>query len=129
MKPKPRVNNVDDNSSQAATIGTSATVGEQVNQVEAMMQKHSIYDANYDSDYNDFDGNCVAVISDSDNIREVEPLIMHIRFGNTETKALVDSGSVCTVISNSLVNAVVLNCQESYRVQSPENHDLKSFSN
>ena len=26
------------------------------------MQKHSIYVANYDSDYDDFDDNCVAVI-------------------------------------------------------------------
>ena len=78
MKPKPRVNNVDDKYSQAATIGTSATVGEQVDQIEAMMQKYSIYDANYESVYDDFDDNCVALISDSDNIREVEPLKMHI---------------------------------------------------
>ena len=35
------------------------------------MQKNSIYDANYDSGYDDFEDNCVAVISDSDNIREV----------------------------------------------------------
>ena len=28
MKPKPRVNNVDDNFSEAANIGTSATFGE-----------------------------------------------------------------------------------------------------
>ena len=47
--PKPRVNNVDDAISEAATVGTSATAGEQVNQIEKMFKKHSIYDANYDS--------------------------------------------------------------------------------
>ena len=42
MKPKPRVNNVDDTSFEAASIGTSATVGEHVNQIDAMILKHSI---------------------------------------------------------------------------------------
>ena len=42
MKPKRRVNNVDDTTSEAATIGTSATVGEQVHQVETMIQTHNI---------------------------------------------------------------------------------------
>ena len=102
MKPKPHVNNVDDNSSEAATIGTSATVGEEVNQIETMMQKHSIYDANYNSDYNNFDDNCVAAISDSNNIREVKLVNMHIQIKNTDTKTLVKSGSVCTIINKSL---------------------------
>ena len=61
MKRKPRVNKDNDNSPEAAAIGTSATVGEQMNQSEAMMRKHSIYDANCDSDYDYFDDNCVAV--------------------------------------------------------------------
>ena len=85
-KPKPRVNNLDDTSSEAATIGTSATKGEQVNQIDAMMQKHSIYDAIYDFDYDEFDDNCVAIISDSDNFREVESVNMPIHFVNTEIK-------------------------------------------
>ena len=128
-KPKPRVNNVDDTSSEIVTIGTFATVGEQVNQIETMMPRHSIYDANYDSHCDEFDDNCVAVISDSDNIREVEPVNMHIRFGNTEAKPLVDSGSVYTIINRSLANAVALNSQESYWVKSPRNLDLKTFTN
>ena len=86
IKPKPWVNNVDDLSSEVANIGTSAMAAEKVIQIETIMQKHSIYDANYDSDYDDFDDNCVAVISDGNSIREVEPKNMHIRFGNTETK-------------------------------------------
>ena len=59
----------------------------------------------------------------------MEPVNVHIRFGKTETKTLVDSGSVCTIISRRLANAVVLNSQEGFWVQSPENLDLKIFSN
>ena len=109
MNPKPRVSKVDDTSSEIATIGTSAPVGEQISQIENLMQRHSVYDANYDPDYDEFPDNCIAVISDSDSIREVELVNMHIRFGNTKTKALVDSGSTCTIINRNLANAVVLN--------------------
>ena len=49
--------------------------------------------------------------------------------GNTCTKALVDSGSVCTIVNKSLADKVVSECKESYWVQSPEIHDLKTFSN
>ena len=124
MKPKQQASNIDDISSQAATIGTSAAVGEEVIHIEILMQKHSTYDANYDPDYDIFDDNCVAVISDSNNIREVKPVNIHIRIKNSETKTLVNLGSLCTIINKSLANALVLNSQESYWVQSPENQDL-----
>ena len=55
LKPKPRFNNVDDTISEAATIGTSATAEKQVNQIETTFQRHSFYDAIYDSDYDEFD--------------------------------------------------------------------------
>ena len=100
MKPKPRVNNVD------------ATICEKGQ--SAIFQQHSIYVANYDSDYDEFDYICVAIISDSDNVRDVEPVKVNIRIGNTETKAFVDSWSVCTFIYRSLANAVVSDCQESF---------------
>ena len=111
------------------TVDTSASVGEQVNHIDRLLQKHSIYDANYDSDYNDFDDNCVATISTNDNIREVEPLTANICIGNTSTKALVESGRVCTIINKSLALALVSDCKESFSVQSPEMHELKTFSN
>ena len=129
MKPISRVNNDDDKFSEAATIDTSATVEDQVNQIDAMMQKHSIYDANYDSDYDDFKDNCVAIISDSDSFREMEPVNMHIQFRSNETKALVASGRVCTITNKNLANAAVLNSKEIYSVQTLEFRDLKTFSN
>ena len=63
--------------------------------------------------------NSMAVISDSDNIREVEPVNMHIHNGKIETTALVDLGSVCDIINRSLGNAVELKSQEIFWVQSP----------
>ena len=84
----------------------------------------SIYDADYDSDYDEFDENCVAIVSNNDNIREAEPVNAKICIGNTETKRLVDSGSVCTIINKWLANSVVSDCPESFWIQSPELHEL-----
>ena len=128
-KPKPRVNYVDDSVSEAATVGKSATAAEQVNNINRILQQQSIYDANYDSDYDDYDDNCVAAISIQNDAREVEPVNLDICVGNTKTKALVDSGSVCTIVNKSLADTLVSECNKSYWVQSPEIHDLKTFSN
>ena len=128
LKPRPRVNSVDDTISEAARVGTPASVGEQVDHFDRLLKK-SIYDANYDSDYDDFDDICVATISTNDNIREVEPVNVNICIGNTNTKALVNSGSVCTIINRSLTKAVVSDFQESFWLQSPKMHELKTFSN
>ena len=128
-KPKPRVNYVDDSVSEAATVGTSTTAAEQVNNIRKLLQQKSIYDANYDSDYDDYNDNCVAAISIKTDTREVEPVNLVICVGNTCTKALVDSGSVCTIVNKSLADTVVSECKESYWVQSPEIHKLKTFSN
>ena len=59
----------------------------------------------------------------------MEPVNLDIFVGITKTKALVDSGSVCTIINKSVANTVVSECKESYWVQSLELHDLKTFSN
>ena len=67
-----------------------------MDKIDAMIQKHIIYEAYYDSDYDTFEDNCIAVSSVSDSISEVEPVNMHIQFENIETKTFVDSGSVWT---------------------------------
>ena len=126
-KPKPGVNNVDDSVSEAATVGTSKTAAEQFNNIDRLLKQQSIYDLkqqNYDSDNDDYNDNCVATISVISDTREVEPVNSDICVANTTTKALVDLGSVCTIINKSLANAVVSACKESYWVQSPEIHDL-----
>ena len=129
IKPKPRVNYVDDSISEAATVGTSVTAADRVNNIHKLLQQQSIYDANYDSDYDDFDDNCLAAISIQNNVREVEPVNLEICVGNKKSKALVDSGSVCTIVNKSLADTVVSEYNESYWVQSPKIHGLKTFSN
>ena len=110
-------------------MGTSATALEQVNNIDRLLQYHSIYDANYDSDYDDYNDNFVATIAYKRETRELEPVSLDFCVGNTGNKALVDSGSVCTIINKSLANTVVSECDKSYWVQSQEIHDLKTFSN
>ena len=81
-KPQPRVNNVDDSVSETATVGTSATAAEQDNSIDRLLQQHSIYNANYDSDYDDYNDNCVATIAFKSQTREVEPVNLDICVGN-----------------------------------------------
>ena len=38
-------------------------------------------------------------------------------------------GSVCTIINKNVTTAVVSDCKEIFWVQSPERHELKTFSN
>ena len=116
IKPKPRVNYVDDSVSEATTVGTSTTAADQENNINRLLQQQSIYDANYDSDYDDYHNNCVAAISIQYNAREVEPVNFDICVGNTKSKALVDSGSVCTTVNKNLADTVVSGCKESYWV-------------
>ena len=97
-----RVNNVDDSVSEAATVGTSTTAVEQVNNIDRLLKQQSIYDANFGADYDDYNDNCVATISVKSDTREVEPVYLDICVGNTTTKVLVDSGSVCLIINKSL---------------------------
>ena len=127
--PKTRVNNVDDSISEAAALGTSATVGEAVNHMDRLFQKQSTYGANYDLDYDDYNDNCIATISMNNDTRVVEPVNLDICIGNIKTKAFVDSGSVCAIINKSLANTVVSECKGNFWVQSPEMNDLKTFSN
>ena len=88
-------------SSEAAAVGTSATVEEQLKQIDSMLRKYNIYDANDESDCDDLEDYLVAVISNSDSLREIEPVIIQIVFGNIETKALMASENVCTIINKS----------------------------
>ena len=85
--PKPRVNNVDDSVSEVATVGPSTTAAKHVNNIDRLLQKQGIYDANYDSDYDDYDDNYVATISIKSDTREMEPVNLDICVGNTKTKA------------------------------------------
>ena len=88
-------------------MGTSTTAAEQVNNIDRLLKQQSLYDATYDSDYDGYNDNCVATISVKSDNREMELVNLDICVVNMTTKALVNSGSVCTINSKSLANAVV----------------------
>ena len=68
-------------------------------------------------------------ISDIDNLIEVEPVIMQSQFGSIGTKAIVDLGSVGTIINKILANPVIMNSKESYGTNPLTFQDLTTFSN
>ena len=106
-KPKAKINNVEDVHSEAATVGTSIS-DEQVNQLDNMLGKHNINDANYYSDYDDLEDNCVAVILHDHKFREVQSVNVNVHLVIIETEALFDTCSVCMNNHLSLTNAVVM---------------------
>ena len=55
-------------------------------------------DVKWDSDYDQTEDNCVALVSNDQNLKEVESVNLQFQFGNMKTIALVDSGSIWNVI-------------------------------
>ena len=70
MKQKRVVNKVWCARSEAALVVISPSVDDQFNQIDDIKKQHNNPDANYDSNYNQSEDNCVAVISDNRNLRE-----------------------------------------------------------
>ena len=58
--------------------------------------------------------NLTTIVKNNENTREVDSVNVNICIENTNTKALVDSGSVCTTINKRLPNAVVLDCKQNF---------------
>ena len=87
-KPKPRVNNVekDDQNEDDNQISTN-------------------FDPDLESSYSSI--NCVASVSSADSTTPVEAIDLTRVFGNTATKDLVDSCSVCTIIKEILANSII----------------------
>ena len=82
-------------------------VHEQINQNNSLMQKHSIYIGKCDSDYGEKDDYCVALFSDIDNFRKVEPVNLQVQFVKIKSKALLGSCSVCKIVHQSLAGAKI----------------------
>ena len=64
MKTQPIVNNVEDKKSESDTVGASPSVDEEVNNINNKLEKHNLYDANYNFDCDELDDNCMALITD-----------------------------------------------------------------
>ena len=89
-KPKPRVNNV-----------------EKDDQTEDFNHISANFDPDLESNYSSDEDNRVASVSSVDFTTSVEAVNLPIVFGNTATNVLVDSGSVCTIINESLADSII----------------------
>ena len=89
-RPKPRVNNV-----------------KKDDQVEDVNQISADFDPDLESNYSSDEDNCVAVVSSTDLTTSMTAINLPVIFGNTSTNVLVDSGSVCTIINESLASSII----------------------
>ena len=82
------------------------------------------YDSNYDSDSENY----VAAIS-CDSAHQLEPLNAKIQFGEVQVNAMIDSGSVVTLIRKTLANRILRTSPSAKRINIKERRELKTFSN
>ena len=111
-KPKPRINNV-----------KKEDQTDDVNQISAN------YDPDLESNYSSDEDNCVASVSSADSTTLIEAINLPVVFGNTATNVLMDSGSVCTIINETLANSIISQDSNSKWIRKAAPKQLKSFSN
>ena len=112
-KPKPRVNNVEKEDKQTNDF----------NQISAN------YDPDLESNYSSDEDNSVASVSSADSTTPMESINLPVVFGNTATIVLVDSGSVCTIINETLANCIISQDPNSKWIHKAVQKQLETFSN
>ena len=111
-KPRPRVNNV-----------------EKDDQAEDVSQISVGFDPDLESNYSSDEDNCVAAVSSTEFTTSVEAINLPVTFGNTATNVLVDSGSVCTIVNESLAASIVSQDSNSKWIREANPKQLKTFFN
>ena len=110
-KPKPRVSNIEKDDQT-----------DDVNQIPANFDPDLEY--NYSSD----EDNCVASVSSADSTTPIEAINLPVVFGNTATNVLVYSGSVCTIIKETLPNSIISQDPKLKWIREAAPKQLKIFS-
>ena len=111
-KPKPRVNNV-----------------EKDDHTEDVNQNLADFDPDLEPNYSSDEDNCVASVSSADFTTSLEAVNLPLVFGNTATNVLVDSGSVCTMINESLADSIISQDPNLDWIREANPKQLKPFSN
>ena len=111
-KPRPRVNNV-----------------EKDDQAEDVNQISIDFDPDLESNYSSDEEICVAKMSSTESTTSVEAINLPVTIGNTATNVLVDSGSVCTIVNESLATSIVSQDPNSKWIREANPKQLKTFSN
>ena len=111
-KPRPRVNNVEKDDPT-----------DNVNQIA------EDFNPDLESNYSSDEDNCVASVSSADCTTSIEAINLLVVLGNTATNVLVDSGSVCTIINETLANSIISQDPNSKWIREAVPIQLKTFSN
>ena len=85
------------------------------------------YNPQCESDYDSSDDNVVASIAS--NAIQIEPKNTILQIGNTHAEFLIDSGSVCSILQESLASEIVENSPLARWVMISPPQELKTFSN
>ena len=111
-KPRPRVNNV-----------------EKDDQTDNVNQISADFNPDLESNYYSDEENCVASVSSLDSTTSIEAINLPVVLGNTATNVLVDSGSVCTIVNETLANSIFSQDPNSKWIREAVPKQLKIFSN
>ena len=111
-KPRARVNNV-----------------EKDDQAEDVNQISIDFDPDLESNYSSDEDNCVATVSSTEFTTSMEAINLPVTIGNTTTNVLVDSGSVCTIVNESLATSIVSQDSNLKWIREANPKQLKTFSN
>ena len=111
-KPKPRVNNVEND-----------------DQTDDVNQNSADFDPDLESNYSSDEDNCVASVSSADSTTPIEAINLTVVLGNTATNVLVVSASVCTMINETLANSIISQDSNSKWIREAAPKQLKTFSN
>ena len=107
----PNVNSIEEN-----------TTEQSVNAIQ-----NTSYSPKYESDYDSSDDNMVASIASTTVY--IEPKNTILQIGNTQVGLLIDSGSVCSILNESLAIEVINNSTFSQWLTTTPAHEIKTFAN
>ena len=85
------------------------------------------YNPQCESDYDSSDDNMVASITS--NAIQIEPKNTTLQIGNTQVGLLIDSGSVCSILNESLAREIVDNSISARWLTTATAQELKTFAN
>ena len=110
-------------------LGHGLIMSKKDDQAEDVNQISVDLDPDWESNYSLDEDNCVAAVSSTEFTICVEAINLPVTFGNTATTVLVDSGSVCTIINESLAASIVSQDSNSKWIREANPKKLKTFSN
>ena len=115
---QPNVNQIED----------TAEKNEDEESVNYIISYQQLYEQVYDSNYVSDSDNYVAAIS-CDSAHQLDPLNAKIQFGEVQANAMIDSGSVVSLITKTLANRILRTSPSAKWFTAKERRELKTFSN